>query len=116
MINLTDIQVEVSRWALYNFPYAKPHQPLLGAAEEIGELCHAHLKDEQGIRGTKEEHKKAKEDAIGDVIIYLAHYCALNNTTLYQCIISAWNEVKDRDWIKYPTTGKSTEPQRPSPH
>lgn len=77
MSELTRLQAEVAEWALRNFPNATIHQPLIGVAEECGELCHAHLKAEQGIRGTPEEHLAAKKDAIGDMVIYLMHYCAL---------------------------------------
>jgi len=38
----------------------------MGLVEEVGELAHAHLKNEQGIRGTPEEHVQAKVDAIGE--------------------------------------------------
>lgn len=77
MSELTRIQAEVAEWAKLNFPKAKLEQPLIGVAEECGELCHAHLKAEQGIRGTPEEHLAAKKDAIGDIMIFLMHYCVL---------------------------------------
>lgn len=77
MSELSKIQAEVGEWALRNFPKATVHQPLIGVAEECGELCHAHLKAEQGIRGTLEEHLAAKKDAIGDMMIFLMHYCVL---------------------------------------
>lgn len=51
LIDLTEFQNEVKAWTDKNFPDDHPHQPLLGIAEEVGELCHAHLKMEQGIRG-----------------------------------------------------------------
>ena len=105
-MNLKTLQSEVSEWASRNFPHNKPHMPLLGAAEEIGELCHAHLKSEQGIRGTLLQHKAAKADAVGDVVIYLANYCMLNNLNLSLCVSDAWNQVKQRDWNKNPQTGE----------
>jgi len=104
-MNLETLQSEVSEWASRNFPHNKPHMPLLGAAEEIGELCHAHLKSEQGIRGTPSKHHAAKEDAVGDIIIYLANYCGLNNINMDLAVSTAWNQVKQRDWNKNPQTG-----------
>jgi len=101
-MDLYQLQTEVSEWAARNFPSAMPHQPLLGAAEEIGELSHAHLKMEQGIR-TNEDHMLGKVDAIGDVVIFLAHYCHLNGLNLGSCIYNTWEKVKQRDW----TTKKS---------
>ena len=78
---LQQIQLEVATWATSNFPNRKDYQPLLGIIEELGELCHAHLKAEQGIR-TNEDHKEKKLDACGDIIIYLLDYCNVNNITL----------------------------------
>jgi NTP pyrophosphatase (non-canonical NTP hydrolase) len=106
-MTLIELQEKIRAWGEYNFPNAKPHQPLLGAVEELGELAHAHLKAEQGIRGTPEEWKAKKEDAIGDVVIYLLHYCVKEGLNFWKCILRAWNEIKDRDWIRFPRNGRT---------
>lgn len=106
-MDLNDLQDEVSKWASHNFPNAQPWEPLLGAAEEIGELCHAHLKMHQGIRGTEDEHRAAKCDAIGDVLICLAHYCHLNGIGFQLAVETAWKEVKQRDWQKNKLNGQA---------
>jgi NTP pyrophosphatase (non-canonical NTP hydrolase) len=67
-----DYQVEHLNWVEKNFPDQKPYQPLLGLAEEVGELSHAFLKREQGCRGTAEEHDKEIKDAVGDIFVFLA--------------------------------------------
>lgn len=107
VVTFSGLQSLVSEWSNHNFPNNKPHMPLLGVSEEVGELCHAHLKMEQGIRGNLDEHKAAKADAVGDTIIYLADYCNRNDLSLELCVRAAWNEVKDRDWIKFPKNGKT---------
>lgn len=96
--DISSLQVEIGQWALTNFPKAGAYQPLLGIAEEVGELCHAHLKMEQGIRGTYEKHKADKEDAVGDIFVFLMHYCLLNSIDAAQVIQSTWNRVRLRDW------------------
>lgn len=73
--------------------------------EELGELAHAHLKMQQGIRGSVSEHRAEAEDAIGDFIIYLASYCNSNNYVLEDCLSDAWARVKKRDWIEDPQHG-----------
>lgn len=103
-MHLFQLQTEVKEWSERNFPNNKVHQPLLGALEELGELAHAHLKQEQGIRG---DQHAAKADAVGDIIIYLADYCARNELCLAECVRTAWEEVKERDWIKFPVNGKN---------
>ena len=105
-MNLLQLQREVGVWAWRNFPKAKPYQPLLGASEELGELCHAHLKMEQRIRGTRAKHFMDKRDAVGDILIYLAHYCELNGINMEAAVGDAWAEVKQRDWRKHKRTGK----------
>lgn len=102
-----ELQQQVGAWSRHNFPNNKPHHPLLGVSEECGELCHAHLKMEQGIRGTAEEHLEAKADAVGDILIYLADYCERNDLLMEYCVSVAWNQVKDRDWQRFPKNGRS---------
>lgn len=102
MINLRQLQYEVGTWSKNNFPNNTPTLVLLGVGEELGELHHAHLKTEQGIRGfdDKEKSKAAKEDAIGDIVIYLADYCERSGLSLEESVNNAWNEVKRREWNK----------------
>jgi NTP pyrophosphatase (non-canonical NTP hydrolase) len=68
-------QQEVDEWSRQNFGSSPAWQPLMGLLEEVGELAHAYLKRAQGIRGTKEEHDAAERDALGDIMVFLAHYC-----------------------------------------
>jgi len=100
------LQMEVEEWQKRNFFNKKPHQPLLGIVEEVGELSHAHLKLEQGIRGTPQEHKLAKVDAVGDIVIYLCDYCTQNNIDLQAAVMSTWDAVKRRDWVKNKENGQ----------
>jgi NTP pyrophosphatase (non-canonical NTP hydrolase) len=105
---IRELQREHKLWLDYNFPKQKAHQPLLGLVEEVGELAHAHLKFEQGIReGTEtlQEILALKADAVGDIFIYLMSYCNSSHIDLEGCIRMAWAEVKRRDWIKDPQGG-----------
>jgi len=98
-----DIQAENKEWAWRNFggsDVAAPWQPLLGAVEELGELAHAYLKRHQGIR-LDENHTDAIKDAVGDIVIYLMDFCNREEIDLIECVETAWNEVKQRDWSKH---------------
>lgn len=88
-------------------PDAPAYRPLLGIVEELGELAHAHLKGEQGIRLTPEQVLEKKKDAVGDLFVYAADYCNRNGLTLPECIERAWGEVRDRDWRKNKMDGVS---------
>ena len=70
----------------------------------MGELAHAHLKEEQGIR-TGENHIALAKDSIGDIIIFLADYCSARGFDLQEIIEETWAEVKQRDWKKDPIKG-----------
>lgn len=105
-MNLTILQAEVAEWSARNFPGKLPHQPLLGLQEEVGELAHAHLKGEQGIRHSPLEIKAMKADAVGDIVIYLADYCEQNEIPLGAMVALTWSQVKERDWQKNKETGK----------
>jgi NTP pyrophosphatase (non-canonical NTP hydrolase) len=59
---------------------------------------------EQGIRNTTKEDK---EDAIGDIIIYLADYCNRNGINLEKSLEQAWRTASLRDWIKFPKNGRT---------
>lgn len=71
---LQDLQESLYDWQNYNFGAQDNERVLLGMAEEAGELCHSHLKLEQGIRGTPEDHEVDMRDAVGDICIYMLNY------------------------------------------
>jgi len=48
---------------------------------------------------------KKMEDAVGDVVIYLASFCNSMNLSLAACVRTAWEEVKARDWQADKETG-----------
>ncbi len=105
-MDLIQFQLEVFSWGRNNFGQGVPHQPLIGVMEELGELAHAHLKAEQGIRKmSREEYEKQAHDAIGDIIVYLADYCGINGLNLEHAIQDTWSRVKLRDWRENPETG-----------
>lgn len=106
MLRLNDLalfQRQVALWNARNFPDKKPHQPLLGVAEEVGELSHAHLKLEQGIRND-ENLEAQRKDAVGDILVFLADYCNQTGVDMAEAVERAWGEVSLRDWRQYPDT------------
>ena len=106
---LRQLQEEQAPWVAHNFPGREPFYPLLGAVEELGELCHAHLKSLQGIRGTSEQHHADKIDAVADAIIFISDYCTANNIDLQSAVEETWAKVKLRDWKADPKNGNPKE-------
>jgi NTP pyrophosphatase (non-canonical NTP hydrolase) len=100
------MQDDHKKWLDKNFPFQMPHQPLLGLAEEVGELAHVHLKREQGIRhmGGDKGYDLAC-DALGDLFIYMLSYANSNHIDLEAAIVDTWGKVKQRDWVEDPHKG-----------
>lgn len=122
--SLSEFQREVHEWATANFDNQEAYRPLMGISEELGELAdadedtrlnglasiigrlmHAQLKQEQGIRGSFDKHQAAKEDAVADIIVYLAAYCSSSDIDLEAVVEETWNKVSKRNWIENPETG-----------
>lgn len=77
------IQWSKDRWII---PNATPTSQLLKAVSEMGELADAVNKsDRTGIR-----------DAVGDVLVCIINFCALQGMTPTECLEHAWHEIKDR--------------------
>lgn len=103
------IQAEQKSWASYNFPKnigrEMLHIPVMGVAEESGELCHHALKMIQGIRGTDAEHEANIKDAIGDISIYMMDICNKMGWDFEAVINEVWATVIQRDWQKNKENG-----------
>jgi len=93
------LQDEIAKWNKHNFPDATDQNMFVGVVEEVGELAHSMLKKKQGIR-LNEDHEAKARDAVGDICIYLMALCHKRNWSFYDCILKAWDEVKERDWTK----------------
>jgi NTP pyrophosphatase (non-canonical NTP hydrolase) len=105
--SLDMFQVQVCKWAKKNFPGEEIHHLVYGMMEELGELVHAHLKAEVGIRGTKKEHLAEAKDAVGDLLVFMAEYCFLMGISMHDALWDTWGEVQKRDWQKYPHDGRT---------
>lgn len=106
--SINKFQRNVGKWNAYNFPNkVGGDEPFLGMVEELGELAHALLKLRQGIRGMNPVKANAlAKDAIGDLHIYTNDFCNQMGWLNAACMQQAWDEVKLRDWITYPETGR----------
>lgn len=98
MPSVRELQLEHKTWSVKNFGWDQdPSLSLIGVMEELGELAHAHLKANQGIR-INENHEAKRRDAIGDILIYLMDYCNRLNLDMQHILEETWAEVKQRDW------------------
>lgn len=88
MTTYAALESDVVRWseARKIIPNSTPHAQLLKALSEMGELADATLK------GQKEEAM----DAVGDVMVCLINYCALQDFNLVDCLEMAYDQIKHR--------------------
>jgi NTP pyrophosphatase (non-canonical NTP hydrolase) len=98
MISITALQSAVAVWLARNFPDRSPLTVVAGTAEEVGELCRAAVKREQGIRGTEAEWITEIEKELGDVFIKMCDVADWYGIDLEAAIADRWNTVRNRDW------------------
>ena len=104
MIDLRTMQKEVRAWGKKHFPGAEPHYCVLGAMEELGELAHAHLRLLERLGDVSAQEAKER-DAVGDVVVFLAHFCEMKGYDLESIIKGVWQEVQERASKRYPNNG-----------
>ena len=114
---IRELQQEMAEWRDRNFGLTsdpaigniQSMEQALGVGEEVGELQHIVLKARQGIRGGADPIKLMQQevDCVGDIFIFLAGYCSRRMIDMEAAILTTWEEVRQRDWVQYPTDGKT---------
>jgi NTP pyrophosphatase (non-canonical NTP hydrolase) len=87
-MSYADVELKIIQWAEARkiIPNSTPDTQLLKAMSELGELADATIKkDRAGII-----------DGVGDVMVCLVNYCALQDIDLVTCIKMAYEEIKNR--------------------
>lgn len=87
-MSYADVELEIVRWAEARkiIPNSTPDTQLLKAMSELGELADATIKKD----------KAAIIDGVGDVMVCLVNYCALQDIDLVNCMKEAYAEIKHR--------------------
>lgn len=67
----------------------------------LGRLCHSHIKCEQGIRASEEQHLEDLKRNIQFLIYELIRLVPGEQNTL-KLMEEVWSKVKQRDWKKNP--------------
>ncbi len=87
-MSFAEIELQIIRWseARRIIPNSTPEVQLLKAMSELGELADATIKKDQ----------EAVIDAVGDVMVCLINYCALQDLNLVNCMEVAYDQIKNR--------------------
>jgi NTP pyrophosphatase (non-canonical NTP hydrolase) len=87
-MSYANIEIKIIQWseARKIIPNSTPETQLLKAMSEMGELADATIKND----------REAIEDAVGDVMVCLVNYCALQDLNLVDCMEVAYDQIKNR--------------------
>ena len=93
-MSYANIEMKIIQWseARKIIPNSTPEVQLLKAMSEMGELADATIKSD----------KEAIVDAVGDVMVCLINYCALQDIQLVDCMEVAYDQIKNRKGILLP--------------
>ena len=88
MTTFADVELNIIRWAENRkiIPNSTPATQLLKAVSEIGELADATIKSD----------RDEIIDAVGDVMVCMVNYCALQDLNLVDCMQVAYDQIKHR--------------------
>lgn len=108
---LTKLQRALFEWQQKNFKKEDTgvEWMALGAAEEVGEVCHVILKARQGIRehqaGLNEESLNKLADGVADTVVFLMQLCSHTGIDFGKALFATAEEVMKRDWKTKKTDG-----------
>ena len=87
-MSYANVEMKIIQWAEQRriIPNSNPETQLLKAMSELGELADATIKKDSN----------AIVDGVGDVMVCLVNYCALQDIDLVSCMEAAYSEIKDR--------------------
>jgi NTP pyrophosphatase (non-canonical NTP hydrolase) len=87
-MSYADVEIKIIQWAEARkiIPNSTPETQLLKAVSEMGELADATIKND----------KEAIVDSVGDVMVCLVNYCALQDISLVDCMQVAYDQIKNR--------------------
>ena len=88
MSTYAELEMKIVQWseARKIIPNSTPATQLLKAMSELGELADATIKDDRlGVI-----------DGVGDVMVCLINFCALQDISLVTCMDIAYDEIKHR--------------------
>ena len=87
-MSFAEVELQIIRWAEARkiIPNSNPETQLLKAMSELGELADATIKKD----------RDAIVDAVGDVMVCLVNYCALQDLNLVDCMEVAYDQIKNR--------------------
>ncbi len=99
-LTIEQVLTAFAAWRRKQFEAIDPGRLLLGVMEELGELAKAHGDEARGAP------PDLTADAVGDCVLYLAAYCIERGWDMGYIVRRTFDEIKDRDYKRWPLTGR----------
>lgn len=95
MSSFSDVQNDIIRWSEERriIPNSTPIAQYMKMVSEIGELSDATMKN----------NMDDIKDAVGDVMVCLVNYCALQDIDIVECMYVAYDQIKHRKGTMLPS-------------
>lgn len=95
MSSFSDVQNDIIRWseARKIIPNSTPIAQYMKMVSEVGELSDATMKN----------NMDDIKDAVGDVMVCLVNYCALQDIDIVECMYVAYDQIKHRKGTMLPS-------------
>lgn len=93
-MSYADVELEIIRWAEARkiIPNSTPQTQLMKTVSELGELADATIKND----------RENIVDGVGDVLVTLVIYCALQDINLVDCMKVAYSQIQHRNGTLLP--------------
>ena len=95
MSSFSDVQNDIIRWSEERriIPNSTPIAQYMKMVSEIGELSDATMKN----------NMDDIKDAVGDVMVCMVNYCALQDIDIVECMYVAYDQIKHRTGTMLPS-------------
>lgn len=93
-MSFANIEMKIIQWseARKIIPNSTPDTQLLKAMSELGELADATIKND----------RENIIDSVGDVMVCLVNYCALQDINIVDCMEVAYSQIQHRKGVLMP--------------
>lgn len=99
-MDLVRLQQLHGEWAMKNIPEYTTGHTVMGLAEGVKVLARLDLDPIEKLKGTHEEHRVQKAEAIRDILAALMHYATLERFDVNSLVQKMWEDINKRDWLR----------------
>lgn len=100
MVTIETLQAEVAEHI--SKANGRPHDPVLKAQSELGQITQSYQNLEAGEFGSPEHHLGNMEHAAAEVVVAMLELCARHELDLDEAVQAVWSKRKLKRWRENP--------------